>query len=42
MTTVPMALIRCLEYGANTELGASYYNVEDAGVRCSGCKAKLL
>jgi ssDNA-binding Zn-finger/Zn-ribbon topoisomerase 1 len=34
-------LIRCPECGANTDLAAAYYNVEDAEVRCSGCKAKL-
>jgi predicted nucleic acid-binding Zn ribbon protein len=36
-----MVLIRCPECGANTDLAAAYYNVEDAEVRCSGCKAKL-
>jgi DNA-directed RNA polymerase subunit RPC12/RpoP len=36
-----MVLIRCPECGANTDLVAAYYNVEDAEVRCSGCKAKL-
>ena len=34
-------LIRCPECGANTDLGASYYNIEDAEVKCSGCKAIL-
>jgi predicted nucleic acid-binding Zn ribbon protein len=37
----PIVLIRCPGCGANTDLGAAYYNVEDAEVRCSGCKAKL-
>ena len=36
-----MVLIRCPECGPNTELAAAYYNVEDAEVRCSGCKARL-
>jgi ribosomal protein S27E len=36
-----VALIRCPECGANTELASAYYNVEDTEVRCSGCKAKL-
>ena len=36
-----MVLIRCPECGANTDLAAAYYNVEDAEVRCSGCKVKL-
>jgi predicted Zn finger-like uncharacterized protein len=36
-----MVLIRCPECGANTDLVASYYNIEDAEVKCSGCKAKL-
>jgi hypothetical protein len=36
-----MVLIGCPECGANTDLVAAYYNVEDAEVRCSGCKAKL-
>ena len=36
-----MVLIRCPECGANTELAAAYYNVEDTEVRCIGCKAKL-
>jgi hypothetical protein len=36
-----MVLIRCPECAANTELGTSYYNVEDTEVRCSGCKARL-
>lgn len=33
-----MVLIRCPECGANTDLGTSYYNIEDAEVKC---KAKL-
>ena len=37
----PRVLIRCPECGANTDLGASYYNIEDGEVKCSGCKAKL-
>jgi DNA-directed RNA polymerase subunit RPC12/RpoP len=36
-----MVLIRCPECGANTDLGTPYYNIEDAEVKCSGCKAKL-
>jgi hypothetical protein len=36
-----MVLIRCPECGANTDLGASYYNIEDAEVKCGGCKTKL-
>jgi len=36
-----MVLIRCPECSANRDLGASYFNIEDAEVKCRGCKAKL-